>query len=255
MGGKAVAYLKSGKRITSDLLMYSVGRMGATACPESRLRRPDLRPPRPYTRQRTLPDCTTPHIRGRRRGGLPLPGLDLNGAGPGRCLSRLWNRVPLLPPPLPLRHLFRTGAIDGRWHRAGFDRSRCPLRGWPRQVPGDSAGVTFSATTRECSRCCFTGTPVHCLGIHIIGAEAAELIHIGQAVLAFRRHPGLLRQHRLQLPHPRRVLQSSRPGLLQQDRPRPSPNGARELSPCCLNTTLTFLPLLSSFPNPLPCPL
>ncbi len=56
------------------------------------------------------------------------------------------------------------------------------------------------------------------LGAHIVGEGATELIHIGQAVHRPRRHTGVLRRRRLQLPHLRRGLQDRRPGRLE---PRP----------------------------------
>ena len=45
------------------------------------------------------------------------------------------------------------------------------------------------------------------LGVHIIGEGAAELIHIGQAVMALERHGRLLRRHGVQLSDAGGVLQ------------------------------------------------
>ena len=61
------------------------------------------------------------------------------------------------------------------------------------QIIGDSTGLlklVFHTDTREL------------LGVHIIGEGSSELVHIGQAVLAFGGKIRLLRKHGLQLPQP-----------------------------------------------------
>ena len=83
-------------------------------------------------------------------------------------------------------------------YEVGKARYREIARG---QIIGDQTGllkILFRADTREL------------LGVHIIGEGSSELVHIGQAVLSFRRQDRLLHQHRFQLPDPGRVLQDCR---------------------------------------------
>ena len=54
------------------------------------------------------------------------------------------------------------------------------------------------------------------LGIHVIGDRAAEIVHIGQAVLGAGRNSGVLPRYRLQLSNASGSLQGRRPGWAQQ---------------------------------------
>jgi hypothetical protein len=66
--------------------------------------------------------------------------------------------------------------LHGAWHvDGGENRGAADERG-PTQILGDSTGLLKLIFHRESRQL---------LGVHIIGAEAAELVHIGQAVLAF----------------------------------------------------------------------
>ena len=50
---------------------------------------------------------------------------------------------------------------------------------------GKSPADSSSATKPACSNCCFIATRMQLLGVHAIGEGATELIHIGQAVMAY----------------------------------------------------------------------
>ena len=78
------------------------------------------------------------------------------------------------------------------------------------QILGDSTGLLKLIFHRETR---------HLLGVHIIGAEAAELVHIGQAVLALGGKVDYFVEHRLQLPDAGGVLQDRRVRRHQPPRP------------------------------------
>ncbi len=78
--------------------------------------------------------------------------------------------------------------------RVGIAHYREIARG---QLIGDETGMLkllFHRHTREL------------LGVHAIGEGATELIHIGQAVMAYQRKDRLLHRHGLQLPDPGGML-------------------------------------------------
>ena len=228
VGGKAVAYLKSGKRITSDLLMYSVGRMGAT--PALNLDSAGLTSDH---RGRILVNehyqTAQPHIYAV-GDVVGFPSLASTSMEQGRAAACHAFGIEYHSSPhhfpfgiYSVPELSMVGGTEqalteaGVPYEVGLARYREIARG---NILGDDTGMLkmlFHRDTREL------------LGIHIIGRRGRRAYSHRPGRPRLRRHPRLLRQHSLQLPHPRRVLQSSRPGLLQQDRPRPSPNGPRQL--------------------------
>ncbi|MFQ5701262.1 MAG: Si-specific NAD(P)(+) transhydrogenase, partial [Acidobacteriota bacterium] len=182
--GRAVATLNSGKKIVSDLLLYSVGRLGATdslnlaaagiaADDRGRLHVDD--------RFRTA----QPHILAV-GDVIGFPSLASTSMEQGRLAAcyAFGEKCSSLP------HLFPFGiysipeiSMVGRNERelteqkvpyeVGISRYREIARG---AILGDESGLLkllFHRETREL------------LGVHIIGTDATELVHIGQAVLAF----------------------------------------------------------------------
>ena len=62
----------------------------------------------------------------------------------------------------------------------------------------------------------FDPTSGHLLGVHIVGDQACELIHIGQAAMRLPRHHPVLSRQYLQLSHPGRSLQDCSPRRPQE---------------------------------------
>ena len=180
---RGVLFLESGKRIVSDLVLFSAGRTGATdqlnlaaaglvADDRGRLAvDPEFR-------------TAVPHILRRgRRDRLPEPGRDVERAGAAGRVPRLRRR-----PPAPMASHFpvgiyaipeisMVGATEQELTQAkvpyeiGVARYREIARG---QILGDDSGLFKMLFHREDRRL---------LGAHAIGTQATELIHIGQAVL------------------------------------------------------------------------
>src|SRR6185503_1165576 len=141
------------------------------------------RHPRPARGGPGVPYRGAPHLRGGRRGGLPEPGLGLDGAGAGGSASAFG--VPSVTAPT----LFPYGiytipevSFVGRTeeeltvaqvpYEVGIANYREIARGG---IIGDAIGRLKLLFHRE------TGAV---LGVHIIGDGATELVHIGQAVIA-----------------------------------------------------------------------
>ena len=93
---------------------------------------------------------------------------------------------------------------EGIPYEAGIAQYKEIARG---QLLGDEIGMLKLLSTRR---------PHAILGVHVIGTGATELIHIGQAVMAFKRHGRVLRQHGLQLPDAGGVLQGRGPERPEQ---------------------------------------
>ncbi len=182
--GRAVAYLKSGKTIASDLLMYSVGRVGATAALnlDSAGLSSDKKGRIPVDENyRTV----QPHIYAV-GDVVGFPSLASTSMEQGRTAAchAFGIEYHSTPDHFPfgiysVPELSMVGGTEqalteaGVPYEVGLARYREIARG---NILGDDTGMLkmlFHRDTREL------------LGIHIIGAEAAELIHIGQAVLAF----------------------------------------------------------------------
>ena len=184
VGGKAVASLKSGKRITSDLLMYSVGRMGAT--PALNLDSAGLTSDhRGRIPVRDHYQTAQPHIYAV-GDVVGFPSLASTSMEQGRAAACHAFGIEYHSSPhhfpfgiYSVPELSMVGGTEqalteaGVPYEVGLARYREIARG---NILGDDTGMLkmlFHRDTRAL------------LGIHIIGAEAAELIHIGQAVLAF----------------------------------------------------------------------
>ena len=93
---------------------------------------------------------------------------------------------------------------DGVPYEVGVAHYREIARG---AILGDDTGILKILVHRETRQL---------LGVHILGTAATELVHIGQAFLAFERHARRARRDGLQLPDVRRVLQGRGAGRLQQ---------------------------------------
>ncbi|HXH27656.1 MAG TPA: Si-specific NAD(P)(+) transhydrogenase, partial [Candidatus Polarisedimenticolia bacterium] len=182
--GRAVATLQSGKTIASDVLLYSIGRTGATAgldLAAAGLEADD--------RGRLSVDASyrtaRPHIYA--VGDLiGFPSLASTSMEQGRIAAlHAFDR-----PAHSMPHLFPYGiyaipeiSFVGRNeqeltearipYEVGMARYREIARGG---ILGDDSGFLKLLFHRETRRL---------LGVHIIGSDATELVHIGQAVLSF----------------------------------------------------------------------
>jgi NAD(P) transhydrogenase len=182
--GRAVATLQSGKTIVSDVLLYSIGRTGATR--DLGLQLAGLQADE---RGRLHVDAayrtSQPHIYAV-GDVIGFPSLASTSMEQGRlaALHAFGQPAHSLP------HLFPYGiyaipeiSFVGRNeqelteakvpYEVGMARYREIARGG---ILGDDSGFLKLLFHRETRRL---------LGVHIIGSDATELVHIGQAVLAF----------------------------------------------------------------------
>jgi NAD(P) transhydrogenase len=176
-------YLKSGKKISTPLLMYSIGRVGATA--GLNLERVGLRTDE---RGRLQVDdnfqTAVPHIYAV-GDVVGFPALASTSMQQGRHASchafglACETSSHLLPYGIyTIPEISMVGrnedelTRDGVPYEIGVARYREIARG---QIIGDTVGMLkllFHSQTREL------------LGVHVIGEGATELVHIGQAVMA-----------------------------------------------------------------------
>jgi NAD(P) transhydrogenase len=181
--GRAVAYLKSGKRIVSDLLFYSSGRVAAT----SEL---DLEAAGLSCGERGLMEVNQsyqteqPHIFAV-GDVIGFPSLASTSMEQGRiaacnAFGYMSNSMPEFFPYgiYSIPEIAMVGKHEEELTRAsvpyevGVARYREIAKGG---ILGDDTGllkILFHLETRRV------------LGVHIIGTDATELIHIGQAVVA-----------------------------------------------------------------------
>ncbi len=182
--GQAIAVLKSGKRIQSEVLLYSAGRIGATG--DLNLSAAGLEAD---TRGRIAVDAhyqtAVPHIFAA-GDVIGFPALASTSAEQGRLAAcHAFGHPALFVPELYPFGIFAIPEIsmvgrteedltkDGIAYEVGLARYREIARG---AITGDDSGLLKILFHRENRRL---------LGVHIIGTSATELVHIGQAVLAF----------------------------------------------------------------------
>ena len=180
-GGSIVTRLSDGRNVTSEMLLFAAGRVGATdrlnlETAVSRDHRGRI------TVDPDLPNRRAAYLCRGRRDRLSEPRLDVDGAGSARRLPRLRPASRRRRRILPLRHLcgagnFHTGLTEqevrtrGIPYEVGVARFRETSRGHIMGLNSGMMKMIFSTKTRRL------------LGVHIIGEGATELIHIGQAVL------------------------------------------------------------------------
>ena len=181
---RAVAVLKSGKKIVSDLLLYAIGRVGATA--DLNLQAAGLAADdRGRLKVNETYQTAQPHIYAA-GDVIGFPALASTSMEQGRQAACHAFGIPTTSMP----RLFPFGiysvpeismvgrneeelTADGVPYEVGVARYREIARG---AILGDDSGllkILFHRSTRRL------------LGVHIIGTGATELVHIGQAVLAF----------------------------------------------------------------------
>jgi NAD(P) transhydrogenase len=181
---RAVALLKSGKRIVADLLLYSIGRIGATAdldLPAAGLSADD------HGRIPVNADYQTqqPHIyaAGDIIGFPALASTSLEQGRLATChaFGLPCTSIPLLYPIgiYSIPEISMVGKTeeeltkDGVPYEVGVAHYREIARG---AILGDDTGVLKIIVHRETRQL---------LGVHILGTAATELVHIGQAFLTF----------------------------------------------------------------------
>jgi NAD(P) transhydrogenase len=181
---RAVAILKSGKKITSELLLYSVGRTGATA--DLNLAAAGLAADdRGRLKVNGNYQTDVPHIYAA-GDVIGFPSLASTSLEQGRLAScHAFGQACVSMP-----HLFPFGIYaipeismvgkneeeltkDAVPYEVGVSRYSEIARG---AIVGDDVGLLKILFHRETRKV---------LGVHIIGTSATELVHIGQAVIAF----------------------------------------------------------------------
>jgi NAD(P) transhydrogenase len=179
---RAVIQLESGKRLVSDLALFSIGRIGATK--ELHLETLGIEPD---ARGRLSVDAQyrtkIPHIFAA-GDVIGYPSLAATSADQGRLVACHAFGVPAEPmaghfpigiyaiPEISMvgtpEHILTAEKIP---YEFGVARYREIARG---QILGDDSGLFKMLFHREDRRL---------LGVHVIGTNATELVHIGQAVL------------------------------------------------------------------------
>jgi NAD(P) transhydrogenase len=179
---RVTLFLESGKRITSDLALFSVGRIGATD--RLNLAAAGLTPD---DRGRLQVDAqfrtSVPHIFAA-GDVIGFPSLAATSSEQGRLAACHAFGIPTgsMPQHFPIGiyaipEISMVGATEHELteqripYETGVARYREIARG---QILGDDSGLFKMLFLRENGRL---------LGVHAIGTSATELIHIGQAVL------------------------------------------------------------------------
>lgn len=182
--GMAVARMQSGKIITSEMLLYSAGRVGATA--DLNLEAAGLSADSRGRLSVNLNYQTTvPHIYAA-GDVIGFPSLASTGSEQGRlaachAFGRESRSMPALFPYgiYAIPEISYVGRNEDELTQAnvpyemGIARYREIARG---QILGDDSGLLKLLFHRETRKL---------LGVHAIGTQATELIHVGQAVMAF----------------------------------------------------------------------
>jgi NAD(P) transhydrogenase len=176
--------LASGKQVVADKVLYSVGRRGSTdrLCLETAGLRADERG---RLRVNEHYQTEVPHIYAV-GDVIGFPSLASTSMEQGRLASCHAFGVPTksIPELFPygiytVPGMSMVGKTEEQLTKEGvpYEVGRAQYREIARgQILGDQTGLLKLIFHRESRQL---------LGVHIIGAEAAELVHIGQAVLAF----------------------------------------------------------------------
>jgi NAD(P) transhydrogenase len=181
--GRAVATLKSGKKIISELLLYSIGRVGATRALNLEAaglmadNRGRLKVDERYQTEQ-------PHIFAA-GDVIGFPALASTSMEQGRIAACNMFGVPAISMPdlfpygiYAVPEISMVGKSEGELTEAGvaYEVGLARYREIARGVMlGDTSGLLKLLFHRETRQI---------LGVHIIGTSATELIHIGQAVIA-----------------------------------------------------------------------
>ena len=182
--GRVVAFLESGKEIHGDTLLYTVGRQRQRRPAQPRRRRHRGRRARQGRRQRVLPDRGPAHLRGRRRHRLPRARLDVHGAGPPGELPHVRHVLREQQKAIPygiytIPEISMVGKTEQELtaervpYEIGVSKFEELAKGQMLGVDTGMLKLLFDRNTRKL------------LGVHIFGERATEIIHIGQAVIAF----------------------------------------------------------------------
>ena len=176
--------LASGKHLVADVVLFSAGRIGATAdlnLEAAGLTADDRGRLQVDDHYRTV---VSAHLRGWRCDRIPGPGGDVERTG------TIWRRAGC------------SASMPNRWATISLSAStrflKCSMAGATEEeltrqkIPYETGIARYKEISRgsirgddqACSRCCFTGEDGRLLGCHCIGSGATELIHVGQAVLA-----------------------------------------------------------------------
>jgi len=178
---KVFCALESGKKIRGQALLYTIGRhansdkMKIEAAGLAADERGKLAVNENF-------QTAVPHIYAAGDViGFPALGEYFDGAGAACELSHVRQAQPAAVESDSVWHLHHSGNIDGRGHGRELTRSKIRMRAVSRAIrswrradagrPSGAAEILFDPDTLKL------------LGVHIIGERAAEIVHIGQAVL------------------------------------------------------------------------
>ena len=212
---RAVIRLESGKRLTSDVVLFSAGRMAATGALSLAAAGLDA-----DDRGRLKVDeafrTRVPHIFAA-GDVIGYPSLAATSSEQGRLAAchafgveagAMAAHFPIGIYAIPEISMVGAPEHELTEHKVPYETGVARYREIARgQILGDDSGLFKMLFHRDDRRL---------LGVHVIGSGATELIHIGQAVLGLGRRDRLLPADRLQLPDARRVLQGRGPRRLEQ---------------------------------------
>jgi NAD(P) transhydrogenase len=179
---KVFAALESGKKVRGQALLYTIGRQSQQRQAENRSGRFDSGRARQAGGERTFSDGCAAYLRGGRRDWVSGAGQHFDGAGAAGGLPYVRQAQQVAAESDSLWHLHDSGNFDGGRDRGRADAQPTPYEsGLARyselakgQMLGDDQGLL---------KILFDPDTLKLLGVHIIGDRAAEIVHIGQAVL------------------------------------------------------------------------
>ncbi len=185
--GRAVAVLKSGKEISSEKLLFAMGRTGNLEGLDVQKAGLDVLP-RGYLKVNEHFQTTQPNIYAV-GDVIGFPSLASTSMDQGRHAAL--HAFAEVPEPTGIDHVLPFGIYTiPEISMCGLTEEQAKLAGLPYavgvaryfesargQIHGETAGLLKLVFNREDHRL---------LGVHIYGERASELLHIGQAVLAFR---------------------------------------------------------------------
>ena len=180
------ATLESGKALTAQTLLYAVGRQGTTAAlhlDKAGLKADD----RERLKVNEHYQTEVPHIYAV-GDVIGFPALASTAMEQGRLAVCHAFGVPTdsHPRAVPLWHLCHPGNLHGRQNRSPADRRRHSLRGRHRPISRTGPRTTPWRRHDGMLKLLIHQDNHQILGVHAIGTGATELIHIGQAVMAFK---------------------------------------------------------------------
>ena len=234
VNGQVMVKLKGGKVLTTDSVLYALGRDGNTrdlglkelGIPINKyglLEKKSADPKRghpdgfdPITYQTKVPSI---YVAGDVIGAPALASTSMEQGRLAMCHAfGIDLQVQARPHPAR-RHLHDPGDLPGRARPRRTASARRSPTSSARSVYGNHGRGQIIGDTEGMVKMLFEVPSGKLLGVHVIGEIASELVHIGLACPHVRRRHRLLHPHGLQLPDARRRVQVrrlQRPGQVEQ---------------------------------------